>query len=117
MRGNVNGAVLSLVLWAMLTWSVACAGVYLDNTWSSSAFSLLMSLACMICAMIATVIWMLHNGDAGLDAVAGSDSIAKSKDAGESADGPGRQAADTSPLAARTMSTAAHSSTARLPRS
>ena len=89
MRSIVNGAVLSLVLWTIVAWFVVCVGTWLDHGWSSSSgFAMLASLACMICATIATVLWMLHNGDAEPEATAGFDPIAKTMDAAESADHP-----------------------------
>ena len=83
MRGNVNGAVLALVLWVIVAWSVVCIVTWLDDSWSSSASSLLKSLACVICAASATMIWMLHDGDAQPEAVRGSDPVARTKPFGE----------------------------------
>ncbi len=59
MRGIVVGTVFSLTLWAFLAWCGVCACEWLDETgFSTSAMTLVTSLACIVVAGLVSVVWI-----------------------------------------------------------
>lgn len=59
MRGIVVGTVLSLILWAFIGWCGVCVCHWLECTaFSGTALTLVTSLACIVCAAVAGVVWL-----------------------------------------------------------
>ena len=59
MRGIVVGAVVSLVLWTALTWTIVCACTWLDIGWfSASAGVLVSALTCISLAAVLAAVWL-----------------------------------------------------------
>ena len=64
MRGIVVGTVLSIILWVFLGWCGVCACRWLEGTsFSVSALTLVSSLACIVLAAVAGVVWVAGIGE------------------------------------------------------
>ena len=64
MRGIVVGSVFTLILWVFLGWCGVCACRWLECTsFSTAALALVSSLACIIVAGIAGVVWVASIGE------------------------------------------------------
>ncbi|RYB01423.1 hypothetical protein [Lichenibacterium ramalinae] len=64
MRGIVVGAVFTLILWVFLGWCGVCACQWLEYTsFSPSTIALASSLACIVVASVAGVVWVASIGE------------------------------------------------------
>ena len=64
MRGIVVGAVLSLIVWVFIGWCGVCLCSWLEGTsFSGTALTLVSSLACIVVASVAGVVWVACLGE------------------------------------------------------